>query len=134
MPIYVAPHACTREQVHIVLPGQQTDVVHLRNPRREELDRSRQQVFVIAPAECVVERAIHLIQIEIARRRSRSFAALSLAAHVNRLHQCVDSVRFQQTRTVRRVAGIRSDVDHANAVMCIQDGDRVARTDRQPGP
>src|SRR5207248_5715304 len=78
--------------------------------------------------------AIHLIQIEIARRRSRSFAALSLAAHVNRLHQCVDSVRFQQTRTVRRVAGIRSDVDHANAVMCIQDGDRVARTDRQPGP
>src|SRR4051812_1812647 len=132
VPINIPSYACTREQIHIVLPGQQTDVVHLRDPRRKELDRARQQIFLISPSQCVVKRAIHLIEIKIARRRSGSLSARSPTALMDSFHQRIDSARFQQTRAVCRVAGIGCDVDDPNTVMCIEHGDRIARTHRQP--
>ena len=132
MPVDVAAHSRPRQKLHIVDSREQTGVVDLRNAGGEELDRTRQQILVVATAERVVEGAIDLVQIEVAGGGPGSFSALPGAALVNGLDQRVDGLGRQQPGARVGVSCVRADIDHADAVVCIEYRDRISGAERQP--
>src|SRR4051812_1114699 len=67
VPVDVPADARAPEQVDVVLPREQAHVVDLRDPRREELEEAGEQVAPVVPAQRVVEGAVDLVQVEIAR-------------------------------------------------------------------
>src|SRR5438045_5783661 len=93
VPVDVAAHSRPRQKLHIVDSREQTGVVDLRNAGGEELDRTRQQILVVATAERVVEGAIDLVRIEVAAGGPGSFSALPGAAPVNGRDQRVEGPR-----------------------------------------
>src|SRR6185369_7706672 len=80
VPIDVAPDASAAEQLQVVAACEQTDVVDLRDSRHEALNRSRDEVLDVLAAERIVERAVDLRRIDIARRTTACAPALAAAA------------------------------------------------------
>src|SRR5688572_24253282 len=95
MAIDVAPLPRAPQEFHVVGAGQQSDVVDLRDSRREELQRTGNAVFPVAAAERVIESAIDLRYVQIVRRLAAGPTAFAIASLVNRLNKTRDFVRAQ---------------------------------------
>src|SRR5438128_698340 len=85
MTVDVAADARAGEERHVVAAGQQPDVVNLRDARQETLNGPRDEVLVVSPAERVIERAVDLIGVEIARGAAGGLDALAAAPLVDLL-------------------------------------------------
>ena len=85
--IDVAPLLRPPKKFHVIGAGQQSDVVDLRDSRREELQRTGNPVFPVATAERVIESAIDLRYVQIVRRLAAGLAAFAIASLMNRLNK-----------------------------------------------
>ena len=131
VPIDVAADAGTREQLEIVLTREQADVVDLRNARREELDRAREQIVAIVARRERRRRCSSLIEIEVrcgGARREPARAAAVARGSLRRAGRARRAARGR-ARSGRRV---RADVDDADAVVRIEHRQRIRRPDTQP--
>src|SRR5207244_3682948 len=100
------------------------------NARHEALHRTRNQVLIVTASERVVEGTVDLIQIEVVCRSPRGEAASTEASLVNCLHQRVNLVCREEAGLTTLSTG--ADVEDANAVVRIQDGNRVGRAELKP--
>ena len=112
------------------MPAEQPDVVDLRDPRHEALNGPRDEILGIAAAERVVERAVDLKRVDVAGGAAAREPAFVAASRVDRLDQCVNRLRRQQSR--RAAVPVRADVGDANAIVRVEHRDRVVRTYLQP--
>src|SRR4030095_15107241 len=79
----VPPDARTPEQLDIVAAREQADVVDLRDSRHKTLDGACDQILVVATAERVVERAVDLRRVHVARHAAAGQTTLAVAPLVD---------------------------------------------------
>ena len=113
-----------------LVPASRSHVINLRNPGREELDGAGNQIFASRPPQ--------------ARRRKCSSPGRGRGCWLPRRWPCGSGPCFGSglsRRGCRCRAGAsrpgspvaaRADVDHADAVVRIEHGDAVLRTNRKP--
>ena len=129
MPVNVAAHLRAGQKLHVIRTRQQTHVINLRNTGDEELDCAGDQVFVSAAPEGVEESAIHLIQVKVVGGCARSLPALVVAARVDRFYQLVDFVRSKEAGFA---FAVRAHINNADAIMGIEYGDGITRSNCEP--
>ena len=93
MTIDVTAHTGPSQQIQVIRPGQKPNVIDLGHSRSKELNGTGDQVIIVPAAEGVVEGAIDLIQIQVARGCSGGLPAFAVAPLVNRFDQAVDFLR-----------------------------------------
>jgi hypothetical protein len=86
----ISSHARAAQEIHVVRAGEQSDVVDLRYAWHEQLQRSCDQILVIALSKCVVKSAIDLIKVEVVRSGAGCLLALVVTALMNRFDERVD--------------------------------------------
>src|ERR1700690_1550433 len=130
--IDVAADTGTCQQLHVVVSGQQSDVINLWNSGQEKLDRTGEQIAALIAADRIEECAVDLVEVEIGGCSSGRLAALAVAALVNALNQFIDLLGRYQARPRTAVGWIGADIDDADAIVGIEHRDRVARPDHDP--
>ena len=130
VPVDVASFTGASQAFDVIRAGEQPDVVDLRDARHEALDGPRNEIFIVPPAQRIVERAVDLVRVDVARGVATGQAALTAAARVNRLDQRRDAVGRQQAGPL--AGRVVADVGNADAIVRIEDGHRVVRPELQP--
>ena len=125
----VAAYAAPGQKFHVVVCAEQADVIDLGNAGNEKLDGTRDEVEGFIAAERIQVSAVHLVEIEVVGRGSSGLLALVPAAAMDFLDQAVDSLRRQQAGIALL---IRADINDADAVVRVEDGDGVVRPDLHP--
>ena len=130
MAIDVATDTARLQQRHIVFASQQSDVINLRYAGEEKLHRARDQVGLVVLPQGIKVGAVDLVEIEVGCGSPGGALALATAVYMNPLNQRRKLRRGNQAREFQVLIG--PDVDHADAVVGIENGDGVVGPDRDP--
>src|SRR5690348_9784377 len=90
MPVDVAPDPRFCQQLHVIVAGEQADVIHLGNPRQKELDRTSEQIAEVIATHRIVKGAVDLVQIQIRGGCTRCETTLSAAVQVDLLDELLE--------------------------------------------
>ena len=119
------------QQLHVVLAGKRADIVDLRNARQEELHGAGCDVMLVVASERRIIGAVDLVEVKVGRGSAGGCLGLAVGVDVDGVDEIVD-VLIRHQALERAVELVGADVDHADAVMRIEHGDCVIRTDVSP--
>src|SRR5690606_14037956 len=132
VPVDIASDVSPAEKLEIIAPREQPDVIDLRYARQEELNRPGEQILRIVCSKRIIERAVDLIEIEIPGGRACRSPAFPAAVDMNLLDERIELVVRDESGTAVTIMRIGADIEDADAVVRIEHGDGVRRTDFDP--
>ena len=118
----IAAHARAFNQLQIVVAGKQSNVVHLRFTRHEELDSASDKVLRIVAPQRVVISGVDLIDVQIRSGVPAGAAAAAVGSIMNILYELFYLLVLQEPGSF----AVTCDIQNANAIMCIQHSNAIS--------
>ena len=119
------------QQLHVVLAGKRANIVDLRNAWQEELHCASRNIVLIVASQRRIVGAVDLIQIKIGRGSAGSGLRFAVRVRMNGVDEIVN-VLIRHEPLERTIQLVGTNIDHSDAIMRIEYGDGIVRTDVGP--